>query len=140
MAEGGAETILVVEDHPLVLKSVTTQLQALGYTVICTANATEALAAIKRGVAFDLLFTDVLMPGGMNGEQLAGKAAKLYPSLKVLFTSGYTENAFTHNGKLEPGVLLLSKPYAHTDLARMVRKALSSKPYVQPDTRELREG
>jgi CheY-like chemotaxis protein len=140
LAEGGAETILVVEDHPLVRKSVMTQLQALGYTVICTANATEALAAIKRGVAFDLLFTDVLMPGGMNGEQLAGKAAKLYPSLKVLFTSGYTENAFTHNGKLEPGVLLLSKPYAHTDLARMVRKALSSKPYVQPDTRELREG
>ena len=140
LAEGGAETILVVEDHPLVRKSVMTQLQALGYTVICTANATEALAAIKRGVAFDLLFTDVLMPGGMNGEQLAGKAAKLRPSLKVLFTSGYTENAFTHNGKLEPGVLLLSKPYAHTDLARMVRKALSSKPYVQPDTRELREG
>ena len=61
----------------------------------------------------------------MNGQQLAGEAAKLDPSLKVLFTSGYTENALTHNGKLEPGVLLLSKPYGHADLARMVRKALS---------------
>jgi CheY-like chemotaxis protein len=109
-----------------VRKSVTAQLQALGYTVICASNATEALIAIKRGVAFDLLFTDVLMPGGMNGQQLAGEAAKLHPSLKVLFTSGYTENAFTHNGNLEPGVLLLSKPYAQTDLARMVRMALSS--------------
>jgi hypothetical protein len=69
-----------------------------------------------------------------------GGSAKLHPSLKVLFTSGYTENAFTHNGKLEPGVLLLSKPYAHTDLARMVRKALNSKPYAHAEMRELREG
>jgi CheY-like chemotaxis protein len=128
LAEGGAETILVVEDHPLVRKSVTMQLEGLGYTVICTANATEALAAIKRGVAFDLLFTDVLMPGGMNGQQLAGEAAKLRPSLKVLFTSGFTKNAFTHNGNLEPGVLLLSKPYVLIDLARMVRKALGTRP------------
>ena len=121
-------------------KSVTMQLETLGYTVICTANATEALAAIKQGVAFDLLFTDVLMPGGMNGQQLAGEAARLRPSLKVLFTSGYTENALTHNGKLEPGVLLLSKPYAQTDLARMVRKAISSKPNAHAETRDLREG
>jgi len=111
-----------------------------GYSIICTANATEALAAIKRGVAFDLLFTDVLMPGGMNGQQLAGEAAKLRRSLKVLFTSGYTENALTHNGKLEPGVLLLSKPYAQTDLARMVRKAISSKPNAHAEMRDLREG
>jgi DNA-binding LytR/AlgR family response regulator len=64
------------------------------------------------------------MPGGMNGRQLADEVAKLYSPLKVLFTSGYTENAFIHNGRLEAGVLLLSKPYAKSELARMIRKAL----------------
>jgi CheY-like chemotaxis protein len=73
----------------------------------------------------DLLFTDVIMPGGMNGRQLADEARRRRPGLKVLFTSGYTENAIVHHGRLDPGVLLLPKPYRKSDLARMLRLALS---------------
>ena len=79
---------------------------------------------IEQGVAFDLLFTDVIMPGGMNGRQLAEEALKRRPSLKVLFTSGYTEDAIVHHGRLDPGVLLLAKPYRKSDLAHMIRAAI----------------
>ena len=71
----------------------------------------------------DVLFTDVIMPG-TNGRQLAEAARKLRPELKVLYTSGYTENAIVHHGRLDPGVLLLAKPYRKADLARMMRQAL----------------
>jgi len=80
---------------------------------------------IEQGVAFDLLFTDVIMPGGMNGRQLAEEALKRRPSLKVLFTSGYTEDAIVHHGRLDPGVLLLAKPYRKSDLAHMIRAAIN---------------
>ncbi len=122
---GGAETILVVEDDPAVLNSVTVQLQSLGYKTITASNAAEALAIIDRGEEFDLLFTDVVMSGTMNGSRLAQEAVKRRGPLKVLFTSGYTENAIVHHGRLDPGVLLLAKPYRKADLARMVRQALN---------------
>jgi CheY-like chemotaxis protein len=123
--EGGHETILVVEDDPLVRVFVTTQLETLGYTTLATSNGPEALRMIEEGAAFDLLFTDVIMPGGMNGRQLAEEALKRRPSLKVLFTSGYTDDAIVHHGRLDPGVLLLAKPYRKSDLAHMVRAALN---------------
>jgi len=123
--EGGAETILVVEDDPLVRNYVAAQLTGLGYTTLAAANASEALRRIDDGEAFDLLFTDVIMPGPINGRQLADEATRRRPSLKVLFTSGYTENAIVHHGRLDPGVLLLAKPYRKSDLARMVRIALA---------------
>jgi PAS domain S-box-containing protein len=123
--EGGSETILVVEDDPLVRGYVATQLNSLGYTTLTAANAAEALATIDAGKSFDLLFTDVIMPGSINGRQLADEAKRRRPALKVLYTSGYTENAIVHHGRLDPGVLLLAKPYRKSDLAHMVRVALT---------------
>jgi PAS domain S-box-containing protein len=123
-AEGGRETILVVEDDRLVREYVLTQLHSLGYATLDAANAAQALALVEAGNVFDLLFTDVIMPGAMNGRQLANELQKSKPGLKVLFTSGYTENAIIHHGRLDSGVLLLAKPYRKSDLAAMVRKAL----------------
>ena len=124
--EGGHETILVVEDDELVRAYVRTQLQGLGYKTLSAANGSEALAIADGGAAFDLLFTDVIMPGRLNGRQLAAEMTRRRPSLKVLFTSGYTENAIIHHGRLDSGVLLLAKPYRKLDLARMLRLALTS--------------
>jgi signal transduction histidine kinase/ActR/RegA family two-component response regulator len=121
---GGSETILVVEDDVLVRNQVIGQLQSLGYATLSATNAREALALIVGGAVFDLLLTDVIMPGRMNGRELVDEARKRRPSLKVLFTSGYSENALVHHGRLDAGVLLLSKPYNKSDLARMVRLAL----------------
>jgi PAS domain S-box-containing protein len=123
--EGGNETILVVEDDKLVRDYVLTQLHSLGYITLDAENATQALAIVKAGHAFDLLFTDVIMPG-LNGRQLADEIAKIKPGLKVLFTSGYTENAIVHHGRLDEGVLLLPKPYRKSDMAFMIRKALAA--------------
>ncbi|MBR1175864.1 CHASE3 domain-containing protein [Bradyrhizobium sp. KB893862 SZCCT0404] len=123
-AEGGAETIFVVEDDPLVRSFVTAQLQSLGYQTIAAPDSKVALELIEAGQEFDLLFTDVVIPGGMSGRELADKVATLRPGLKVLYTSGYTDNAIVHHGKLDDGVLLLTKPYRRNQLAEMIRKAL----------------
>jgi len=124
--EGGQETVLVVEDDALVRNFVMGQLKSLGYTTLVAANAAEALSLIDRGATLDLLFTDVVMPGTMNGRQLAEEVIKRLPSVKVLFTSGYTQNAIVHHGRLDPDIILLPKPYRKSDLARLVRAALSS--------------
>lgn len=121
----GRETILVVEDNDLVQAYVDNQLRSLGYQVIAVQTGVEALAVLEQEPAIDLLFTDVMMPGGMNGKQLAEKARQQRQDLSVLYTSGYTENAIVHQGRLDPGVYLLSKPYRLRDLARMVRQALT---------------
>jgi CheY-like chemotaxis protein len=124
--QGGNETILVVEDDKLVRDYVLTQLHSLGYVTLDAANAAEALAIVEAGNEFDLLFTDVIMPGAMNGRQLASAIGRRKPALKVLYTSGYTENAIIHHGRLDAGVLLLAKPYRKSDLAVMIRKALAA--------------
>jgi CheY-like chemotaxis protein len=121
--EDGHETILVVEDDKLVRDYVLTQLHSLGYVTLDAANAAEALAIVNAGHPFDLLFTDVIMPG-LNGRQLSDEILKVRPGLKVLFTSGYAENAIIHHGRLDEGVLLLAKPYRKSDMAVMIRKAL----------------
>ncbi|MBR1149208.1 CHASE3 domain-containing protein [Bradyrhizobium sp. JYMT SZCCT0428] len=121
---GGAETILVVEDDDLVRNFVTTQLQTLGYQTLDTADGPSALQAVKNGLPFDLLFTDVILPNGMSGRQLADEVVKHRPGIRVLYTSGYTDNAIVHQGRLDPGVLLLSKPYRKSQLAKMIRQAL----------------
>jgi PAS domain S-box-containing protein len=123
--EGGHEAILVVEDDLMVRRYVVTQVENLGYTTLEAANAAEALKIIDTA-RIDLLFTDVIMPGTMNGRQLVEEALKRKPSLKVLYTSGYTENAIVHHGRLDSGVLLLAKPYRKSELARMLRLALAS--------------
>ena len=125
-AHDGHETILVVEDDQLVRDYVLAQLHSLGYVTLQAANAAEALAIVAAGERFDLLFTDVIMPGKMNGRQLADELQKTRPDLKVVYTSGYTENAIIHHGRLDSGVLLLAKPYRKSDLARIIRKALSN--------------
>jgi CheY-like chemotaxis protein len=125
--EGGRETILVVEDDRLVKDYVLTQLHSLGYITLDAANASEALALVEQGHKFDLLFTDVIMPGPVNGRQLANHLQENRPDLKVLFTSGYTENAIIHHGRLDSGVLLLAKPYRKSDMARMIRRALDAR-------------
>ncbi|CAN5175966.1 hypothetical protein BH11PSE4_BH11PSE4_33090 [soil metagenome] len=124
--EGGSETIRVVEDDPLVINFVVAQLHSLGYKTISASSSGAALAEVDGGAAFDLLFTDVIMPGGMNGRQLADAVMQRRPQLKVLYTSGYTENAIVHHGRLDSNVLLLTKPYRKSELARMVRIALTS--------------
>ncbi|MCS3896661.1 PAS domain S-box-containing protein [Bradyrhizobium japonicum USDA 38] len=124
-AEGGAETIFVVEDDTLVRNFVTAQLQSLGYDTVAAPDSRAALDMIEAGQDFDLLFTDVVIPGGMSGRELAEEVAKRRPGVRVLYTSGYTDNAIVHHGKLDDGVLLLTKPYRRNQLAEMIRKALN---------------
>ncbi len=123
---GGDETVLVVEDDPLVRRQAVAQVEALGYTTLAATDAAAALLLIAGRPDIDLLFTDVVMPGAMNGRELADEAAKRRPDLKVLYTSGYTEDAIIHHGRLDRGVLLLAKPYRRSDLARMIRLALDA--------------
>jgi len=124
--ERGDKSILIVEDDALVREYVVTQIGNLGYKTLAASKATEALAIINGPDPIDLLFTDVIIPGGLNGRQLATEALIRRPGLKVLYTSGYTENAIVHHGRLDAGVLLLPKPYLSSDLARMIQTALTA--------------
>jgi len=124
---GGTETILVAEDDPDVQATVVELLGELGYTVLRANDAQSALSVIESGVAIDLLFTDVVMPGTLKSPELARVARARLPELRVLFTSGYTENAIVHDGRLDAGVELLSKPYTREQLARKVRAVLEGK-------------
>ncbi|MCS3446748.1 MULTISPECIES: ATP-binding protein [Bradyrhizobium] len=123
-ARGAREIVLVVEDDKLVRSYVLTQIESLGYTTLSANDGREALAVLDSGAPIDLLFTDVIMPGAMNGRDLATEARKRRPSLRVLFTSGYTDDAIDQDGKLEQGILFLAKPYSRAELARMLRVAL----------------
>ncbi|WP_366657403.1 PAS domain S-box protein [Fodinicurvata sp. EGI_FJ10296] len=125
---GGSETVLLVEDDDLVRDHVHIQLESLGYRVVAAPSGPAALDILNGDAPVDLLFTDVVMPGGMNGPELAKRAAVLRPELKVLYTSGYTDTAMSLNGSLEPGVELLHKPYRRAELARRLRTALSRAP------------
>jgi PAS domain S-box-containing protein len=118
----GSETILCVEDDVMVRNYVTVQLQGLGYKTIAASNAREALAILDSGVDVDLLFTDIVMPGAMDGWQLAEQAALRRPGLKILFTSGYS-----NSNALPARSNLLVKPYRSTEIARMLRLALDGK-------------
>jgi len=122
----GHETILVVEDDALVKGYVIAQLGSLGYRTLFASDGVAALALVDQGAKFDLLFTDVIMPGGMNGRELAEAVLKRRPGVKVLYTSGYTDNAIVHNGRLDPGVALLRKPYRKSQLAQKIRDVLGS--------------
>jgi len=132
--EGGDETILVVEDDDLVRTFVVGQIQSLGYVALSAVNADAALVIINSAQTIDLLLTDMIMPGSMNGRQLSDAARRRRPSLRVLFTSGHTENTVIHYGRLDAGVLLLAKPYRKSDLARMIRAALAADTKLQPPT------
>lgn len=123
-SQGGTESILVVEDDLAVQAAVADILKGLGYQVHTASDAQSALDIIETGQKFDLLFTDVVMPGKLKSSELAKIAKKKLPGLAVLFTSGYTQNAIVHGGKLDAGVELINKPYRHADLARKIRTVI----------------
>jgi signal transduction histidine kinase len=122
----GSEFILLVEDNAPVREFAKAQLLYLGYRVVEAANGKDALAVLREHNDIDLLFTDVVMPGGLNGRELALEARKLYPSLKVLFCSGYAESAILHMGLMDKDVQLLNKPYSRLQLARRIRGMLTA--------------
>ena len=123
----GNESILVVEDDDEVRDTAVATLRDLGYHVLEANNAKSALTVIENGAQIDLLFTDVVMPGKLRSPELARLAKTRLPRLAVLFTSGYTENAIVHGGKLDEGVELLSKPYSREALATRIRGVLKKR-------------
>ena len=120
------ETILVVEDDDDVRTINVDSLRELGYHVLEVADGPAALAVLRREPRIDLLFTDVVLPGGLTGAQVAAQARGLRPGLRVLFTTGYARNAIVHQGRLDSGVHLLTKPFSHAELANKVRLLLDA--------------
>ncbi len=118
------ETILVVEDEPDVRQLAVDALEELGYRVLEAEDAASAMRLLEQEPDVRLLFTDVGLPGGLNGRQLADQAREQHPSLKVLFTTGYARNAIVHHGRLDPGVELIGKPFQIASLATKVRELL----------------
>jgi signal transduction histidine kinase/ActR/RegA family two-component response regulator len=133
LALTGTETILLVDDDEVVRATVASMLEDLGYTVRSAATGVQALELLANEADIALLFTDVVMPT-MGGRQLAERALALRPRLRVLFTSGYTENAIVHNGRLDQGVELLSKPYDRERLAAKLRRVLDGPGAAGSDT------
>ena len=123
--EGGSERILVVEDDEGVRAAVVDMLSDLGYAVQRAENAQTALKLLESGVKVDLLFTDVVMPGGISTREFTRRAQEMLPGLLVLYTSGYTQNAIVHNGRLDDDAFLLSKPYRKDELARKLRSVFA---------------
>jgi signal transduction histidine kinase/CheY-like chemotaxis protein len=119
-----SETILIVEDNTLLLESVSTLLQEQGYRVLAARTGTAALQLLESEKEVHLLFTDVGLPGGMNGRQLADEARRRRPDLIVLFTTGYTQNAIIHQGRLDPGVEFIGKPFTYAALVGRIQRLL----------------
>ncbi|MGX0962355.1 PAS domain S-box-containing protein [Bradyrhizobium japonicum] len=125
--KGGEETVLVVEDDDEVREVAVSMLSELGYRVVKARDAVAALAIVDSGIPIDLIFTDVMMPGTLRSPELARKAKERLPNVAVLFTSGYTQNAIVHGGRLDPGLELLAKPYTREALARKIRHVLANR-------------
>jgi CheY-like chemotaxis protein len=121
----GGELILVIEDDADVRAFSTDALTDLGYRVIGASDGATALQLVETQPEISLLFTDIGLPGGINGRQVADAARRIRPSLKVLFTTGYARNAIVHHGRLDPGVELLSKPFSRAVLGSKIRQVLS---------------
>lgn len=124
--EKAGKTLLVAEDNELVRDFAAAQLQAAGYQVVAVETGDQALALLEAGEPVDLLFTDVIMPGQLNGLQLAEAARKLRPDLPIIFTSGFTEQSIPHLLGEESSVKLLSKPYKRQELLQMIAVSLSA--------------
>ena len=120
----GKETILVLEDDDDVRTFSVETLRELGYRVIEAHDGPSALRLLERQARVDLLFSDVVLPGGMTGAQVAEQARKIRPQIKVLFTTGYARNAIIHQGRLDKGVRLITKPFSSADLATKIRNVL----------------
>jgi CheY-like chemotaxis protein len=113
--------VLIVDDEPTVRMLIGDTLNELGYTGIEAADAASGLKVLESDVKIDLLITDVGLPGGMNGKEMAEQARQQRPNLKVLFITGYAQNAAISNGRLEPGMHILSKPFPMEKLASKIR-------------------
>jgi PAS domain S-box-containing protein len=124
-ARGSGQVILVVEDDPHVRALTVRMLERLGYRVHVAGDGPEALKCLEQQAHVDLLFTDIVLPHGMNGVELSKIVRSLRPELPVLYTSGYTENALIHHGRLDAGVQLLEKPFTRAQLAAHICQALS---------------
>jgi CheY-like chemotaxis protein len=122
----GTETILVVEDDVALRQYALEILQELGYRVLSASNGVTALKTLGQEEHVDLLLTDVVMPGGLNGRQLADKAVGQRPGLRVLYMTGYTRNAIVHNGRVDAGINMISKPFSFEELAAKVRQRLDA--------------
>ncbi|WP_456620492.1 PAS domain S-box protein [Bradyrhizobium sp. P5_C12] len=124
--QSGSETVLIVEDDPFVRSYAVMSLESLGYKVISAVDGREALQKLAAAPHVDLLFTDIVMPGGVNGWELAQLARKARPDLHVLLTSGYAVETLAANGHVRQGALILEKPYRKAELARLLREALAA--------------
>lgn len=126
--------VLIVEDQPQVRAHVARTLGMLGYIVVTAPDAVTALAKIKQGETYDLLFIDIIMPGGMNGQELGEAVAELVPDMKILYSSGYPADAFTHLGLKEQSNLeLLRKPYKSSELMEAVARLLGAETQPPPE-------
>ncbi len=123
----GSETVLVVEDEPGVRDVVVSLLRKLGYQVVAASDGQEALERLDEVGGVDLLFTDIVLPGGMTGQDVANEVAKRRPGAKFLFTSGYAASAIGDSGQVAHGTELLSKPYPMKALANRIREILDRK-------------
>jgi PAS domain S-box-containing protein len=124
---GAGEMVLVVDDEPTIRMLITEVLEGFGYGSIEAADGAGALRVFESGARIDLLITDVGLPGGMNGRQVADAARVQRPDLRVLFITGYAETAVVGNGQFEPGMQVLTKPFAMTELARRIKTLLSGR-------------
>ena len=122
----GRETILVAEDDPFVRSAVIHRLESLGYRVIAVVNADEALLKLRADPAIDLLFTDIIMPGGMSGWELGDLARQLRPDLPIVYTSGYALETLVKQGRIPEQSIILTKPYRKAELAHRLREAMAA--------------
>jgi CheY-like chemotaxis protein len=121
---GRGESVLVVEDEPVVRELATITLRQLGYNVCAAADGAQALTLARQGARLDVLVTDVVLPGGMNGRQVADEVQRLRPGVRVVYASGYSDEVIQTRGELAPGLKLLTKPYDPQQLARALHEAL----------------
>jgi CheY-like chemotaxis protein len=125
-APRGHETILIAEDDPFVRSSVIQRVEALGYRVVAAVNGDDALQRLRAEPGIDMLFTDIVMPGGMSGWDLAEQARRIRPGLPVLFTSGYALETLVEQGRMQAHAVVLTKPYRKAELAQRLRDAFAA--------------
>jgi CheY-like chemotaxis protein len=137
-APSGSEAIFIVEDDPFVRSYAVMSLRSMGYRVTAAVDGNDALQQLGTDMHVDLLFTDIVMPGGINGWELADLARRARPELRVLLTSGYALETLNANGHLRDGSAILPKPYRKAELARRLREALSAPVSLGAQVRALR--
>ena len=125
-APRGYETILIAEDDPFVRSSAIRRVESLGYRVVAAINGKEALQRLRTDPSIDMLFTDIVMPGGMSGWELADQARRIRPALPVLFTSGYALETLVEQGRAQAQAVVLTKPYRKAELAQRLRDAFAA--------------